>query len=40
MFGKEPADRGIKENDAGGLVVGGARVVMLCAESNLPLVGR
>ena len=39
-FGKEPTDRGIKENDAGGLVVGEARVVMLCAESNMPLVGR
>ena len=40
VFGKEPADRGIKENDAGGLVGGKARVVMLCAESNMPLVGR
>ena len=40
MFGKEPADRGIKENDAGGLAGGKARVVMLCAESNMPLVGR
>ena len=40
MFGKEPADRGIKENDAGGLVGGKARVVMLCAESNMPLVSR
>jgi len=38
-FGKETTDRGIKENDVGGLVVGEARVVMLCAESNLPLVG-
>ena len=39
-FGKEPADRGIEENDAGGLVGGKARVVMLCAEGNMPLVGR
>lgn len=39
-FGKETTDRGIKENDVGGLVVGEARVVMLCPESNLPLVGR
>ena len=40
MFGKEPADRGIEESDAGGLAVGEARVVMLCAESNMPLVSR
>ena len=39
-FGKKPADRGIEENDAGGLVGGEARVVILCAESNMPLVGR
>ena len=39
-FGKEPADRGIEENDAGGLISGEARVVMLCAESDMPLVGR
>ena len=40
MFGKKPADRGIEENDAGGLVGGEARVIMLCTEGNLPLVGR
>ena len=39
MFGKKPADRGIEENDAGGLVGGETRVIMLCAESNMPLVG-
>ena len=39
-FGKEPVDRGIEENDAGGLAGGKARVVMLCAESNMPLVSR
>ena len=39
-FGKEPADRGIEENDAGGLVGGETRVIMLCAESNMPLVSR
>ena len=30
-FGKEPADRGIEKIDAGSLVGGKARVVMLCA---------
>ena len=40
MFGKETTDRGIKENDVGGLAVGEASEVMLCAESNMPLVGR
>ena len=39
-FGKEPADRGIDESDAGGLVGGEARVVMFCTEGNMPLVGR
>ena len=39
-FGKEPADRGVEESDAGGLVGGEACVVMLCTESNMPLVGR
>ena len=33
-LGKEPADRGIEENDAGGLAVGEASEVMLCAESR------
>ena len=40
VFGKKPADRGIEENDAGGLVGGETRVIMLCAESNMPLIGR
>ena len=40
MFGKKPADRSIEESDAGGLAVGEASEVMLCAESNMPLVGR
>ena len=40
VFGKQPADRGIEESDAGGLVGGETRVIMLCAESNMPLVGR
>ena len=40
VFGKQPADRSIEESDAGGLAVGEASEVMLCAESNMPLVGR
>ena len=39
-FGKEPADRGVEESDAGGLVGGETRVVVFYAESNMPLIGR
>ena len=39
-FGKEPADRSIEESDACSLVGGEAHEIMLCAKSNMPLVGR
>ena len=39
-LGKEPADRSIEESDACSLVGEEAHEIMLCAKSNMPLVGR